>query len=187
VIKLSILICTIPERHNLLRRLTKILERQKTPEVEIRIHDAGRGTMSTGEKRNKLIESAEGEYFCFIDDDDEVPEYYVSEILKATESKPDVISFIGYMTTDKRNRQDFTIKLGSDYITKNNHHYRFPNHLCAFKRDLVKHRKFPHTNIGEDYLWAVGLQPLLKTEVHINKVMYIYDFISPQNRPGKIR
>lgn len=187
MIKLSILICTLPERYKLLRRLLNILEPQKTHEVEIKIHDAGRGAMSTGEKRNKLIESAEGEYFCFCDDDDLVPSYYVKELLTAIESKPDVVSFIGYMTTDGRNRQNFTIKLGSDYVTKNNHHYRFPNHLCAFRRDLVKHRKFPHTNIGEDYLWAVGLQPLLKTEVHINKEMYIYDFISPVNRPCKIR
>lgn len=186
MIKLSILICTIPERYKLLQRITKILDKQKTPDVEIRIHDAGR-SMSTGEKRNKLVEAAEGEYFCFIDDDDIVPDYYVSELLKAIESKPDVISFIGYMTTDGRNRQNFTIKLKSEYVTRNNHHYRFPNHLCAFKRDLVKHVKFPHTNIGEDYLWAVKLQSLLKTEVHINKIMYIYDFISPQNRPNKVR
>lgn len=165
----------------------KILEPQKTTEVEIRLHDAGRGVMSTGEKRNKLIESARGEYFCFIDDDDVVPEYYVSEILKALESKPDVVSFIGYMTTDKGNRQDFTIKLGSPYVTRNNHHYRFPNHLCPMKRELVMHRKFPHTNIGEDYLWAVGLQPLLKTEVHINKHMYWYDFISPSKRRNGLR
>lgn len=184
---LSILIPTLPERYHLLKRLTSLLERTKTDQVEIRIHDAGRGVMTTGEKRNKLIEAATGEYFCFVDDDDMVPEYYISEMLKAIESKPDVVTFIGYMTTDKANRQNFTIKLGSEYVTRNNHHYRFPNHLCAFKRELVKHRKFPHTNIGEDYLWAVGLQPLLKTEVHINKEMYIYEFDSKKNKPARIR
>lgn len=184
---LSILIPTLPERYLLLRRLTSLLERTKTDQVEIRIHDAGRGVMTTGEKRNKLIETAQGEYFCFVDDDDLVPEYYISELLKAIESKPDVVTFIGYMTTDKANRQNFTIKLGSDYVTKNNHHYRFPNHLCCFKRELVKHRKFPHTNIGEDYLWAVGLQPLLKTEVHINRDMYFYEFDSKKNKPVRVR
>lgn len=179
--KLSILIPTIPERQHILRRLLNTLERQKTPDVEIRIHDAG-GSMSTGEKRDRLIESAEGEYFCFIDDDDLVPEYYIREMLAAINQNPDVVSFIGYMTTDGKNRQNFTIKLGSPYETRNNHHYRFPNHLCAFKRDLVKHVKFPHTNKGEDYLWAIKLQNLLKTEVHINKDMYFYEFISPTRR-----
>jgi glycosyltransferase involved in cell wall biosynthesis len=157
-----------------------VLNRTKTDDVEIRIHDAGRG-MSTGEKRNLLIQSATGEYFCFIDDDDLVPEYYISEMLNALQSNPDVVTFIGHMTTDGKNRQNFTIKLGSEYETKNNHHYRFPNHLCAFKKSLVGHVQFPHTNVGEDYLWAVKLQHLLKTEVHINKEMYIYEFNSTKN------
>ncbi len=178
--KLSILIPTLPERHELLRRLITVLEKTKTPDVEIKIHDAGRG-MSTGEKRNHLIKSADGEYFCFIDDDDLVPEYYISEMLKAINYNPDVVTFIGHMTTDGKNRQNFTIKLGSEYVTKNNHHYRFPNHLCAFKKSLVAHVQFPHTNVGEDYLWAVKLQTLIKTEVHINKDMYWYDFNSTKN------
>ncbi len=88
--KLSILIPTLPERQHILRRLLNTLERQKTPDVEIRIHDAG-GSMSTGEKRDRLIESAEGEYFCFIDDDDLVPEYYISEMLSAINQNPDVV------------------------------------------------------------------------------------------------
>lgn len=184
---LSILIPTLPERYHLLSRLTSLLDRTKTNQVEIRIHDAGRGAMSTGEKRNKLIEAANGEYFCFIDDDDLVPEYYISEMLKAIESRPDVVTFIGHMTTDKTNRQNFTIKLGSEYVMRNNHYYRFPNHLCAYKKSLVAHKKFPHTNTGEDYQWALGLQSLLKTEVHINKDMYWYDYDSKKNKPSRVR
>lgn len=187
--KLSILIPTLPERYQILKRLTTILDRTKNDNVEIRFHDAGRSVMSTGEKRNKLLESAEGDYFCFIDDDDVVPEYYISEMLNAISQNPDVITFIGYMTTDRQNRQDFTIKLGSEYVTRNNHHYRFPNHLCAFKRELVGHVKFPHINVGEDYQWAKRIHDLkiLKSEVHINKVMYHYDFNSKKNRPIKVR
>ena len=35
--------------------------------------------MSVGEKRNKLIHMAKGEYFSFIDDDDLVSEEYVDQ------------------------------------------------------------------------------------------------------------
>ena len=37
--------------------------------------------MSVGEKRNKLINMAKGEYFSFIDDDDLVSEEYVDQVL----------------------------------------------------------------------------------------------------------
>lgn len=182
--KLSVLIPTLPERFESLKRLTSVLDRTKTEQVEIRIHDAGRGVMTTGEKRNRLIEAAEGEYFSFVDDDDLVPDYYISELLSAINQNPDVVTFVGYMTTDRNNRQDFTIKLGSEYVTRNNHHYRFPNHLCAFKKSLVQHIKFEHINVGEDYRWAKAINDrrILKSEVHINKSMYWYDFNSKKNR-----
>jgi glycosyltransferase involved in cell wall biosynthesis len=182
--KLSILIPTLNESRNIrmLARLRKILDPQicKYPgQVEIVINDAGR-RMSTGEKRNILIKNSEGEYFCFIDDDDVVSDYYVEELLKAIEQGLDVITFIGYMTTDGKLRQDFTIKLGSDYITKDDHHYRYPNHLCCFKRSTVESVKFQPIWVQEDFRWATEIknQKLLRTSVHIDKWMYHYDYQS---------
>lgn len=162
----------------MLRRLKNILEPQvaRYPgQVEIKIHDAGRG-MTTGRKRNELIQLSQGEYFVQVDDDDHVPMYYVTELMKAIELAPDVITFNGWMTTNGANRQDFTIKLGLKYETKDNHHYRFPNHLCAYRRDVVGHIKFPDITIQEDYKWALSIQRFLKTEVHIDRDMYWYDF-----------
>jgi glycosyltransferase involved in cell wall biosynthesis len=189
--KLSILIPTLPERHNLLTRINNILVPQvsKHPtEVEIRYHDAGRA-MTTGEKRNELIRNAEGEYFSFVDDDDVVPVYYVDEMLKAIAQGPDVVTFQGYMTTNGVHRQDFTIKLGSEYVTRNNHHYRFPNHLCCFKKKLVEHIKFPHQHMQEDYTWARAIhdKKILKTEVHLPMTMYHYDFITAKPKNAKLR
>lgn len=160
-----------------------VLEPQKTDEVEIRLHDAGR-SMTTGEKRNQLIENCNGEYFCFIDDDDLVPTYYVSELLKAIEQTPDVVTFIGHMTTNGINRREFTIKLHSKYEERNGHYYRFPNHLACFRRALVQHIKFPHKHQREDYEWASQINALgiLKTEVHITRGMYHYDFVDPIKR-----
>lgn len=183
---LSILICTLPERVNLLTRLKNILEPQVNRHadvVEIKVHDAGR-SMTTGDKRNQLINSCNGNYFCFIDDDDQVPIYYVDEILKAVVGFPDVVTFNGYMTTDGAKRQNFTIKLGSGYTEKNGHYYRFPNHLCVFKKSLVQHVKFPSVYVQEDYQWAKTIhdRKILKTEVHIDKDLYHYDFRS--NKPS---
>lgn len=180
--KLSILIPTLPERFHYLKRLKNILEPQveRYPgQVEIKIHDGGR-QFTTGRKRNELIAFSQGEYFIQVDDDDRVPSYYVSELIRAIDQMPDVITFNGHMTTDGANRQEFTIKLGSAYETKNNHHYRFPNHICAYRRGVVKHVKFPDQNIQEDFQWASMVKKLglLKSEVHIDREMYIYEFRS---------
>jgi hypothetical protein len=180
--KLSILIPTLPERAQSLKRLMNILQPQveRYPgEVEIKIHDAGR-SMTTGRKRNELIGLATGEYFVQIDDDDIVPMYYVNELMNAIAYSPDVVTFIGYMTTNGCNRENFVIKLGENYEKRNGVYYRFPNHLCCYKRSVVERVKFQNITQTEDYQWALEVkrQKLLKTEVHIEKDMYYYLFRS---------
>src|SRR5690242_15908119 len=153
--KLSILICTLNEPYSIdmLKRLRNILdpqiERYKY-EVELLIHDAGR-FMPTGTKRNELIKQSEGEYITFIDCDDLVPNFYLNSIMTALGSNPDVVTFNGYMTTNGVNRQNFTIQLGSGYYEKNNHYYRFPNHLTVMRKAAVESVKFPDIWVTEDY------------------------------------
>lgn len=185
--KLSILIPTLPEpdSQNYLKRLMSILDNQGSfIDVEVITH-AGPRSMPTGTKRNELITRANGEYITQIDCDDIVPNYYVSEVLKAIESNPDVITFIGYMTTNGRDRRNFTIKLGEKYEERNGHYYRYPNHLCVYKKSLIQDVKFKPIWIQEDYQWATEIRDrgILKTEVHITKDMYHYDFI-PKTSPS---
>lgn len=187
-----ILICTLPDRANKLRRLTTELDRQKVKfhgTVDYRIHPAG-SSMTTGRKRNELVEQSFSEYFSFVDDDDMVSKDYIEQIMLATEKSPDVITFNGWMTTNGADRRDFTIKLGSRYEEKNGHYYRFPNHLCAFKREKVRHIKFPDQWVQEDYLWAKNIHDrgLLKTEVHIDSDLYHYDcWPKPKHHERRIK
>jgi len=179
--KLSILITTIPESANFLKRITNILQPQvsRYPEVEILINDTGRD-MPTGTKRNQMIQDCKGQYYCFVDVDDIVPAYYVDELMKSINQNPDVITFIGYMTTNGGSMTDFVIKLGERYEYRLGKYYRFPNHLCCFKKSLVSHIKFSDVWEQEDYIWAkkVNDMGLLKSEVHIPVNMYHYDFIT---------
>lgn len=182
--KLSILIPTLnePRSITLLKRLRSILDPQaaKYPgEVEIRIHDAGR-SMPTGTKRNELIRNSSGDYFSQIDCDD-VPAFdYVDQMMQGIDLDVDVITFRGYMTTNGANRRNFVIKLGEKYEERGGVYYRHPNHLCCLKRSLVESVKFRPIWQQEDYYYAVDLKSrgLLKTEHHIAKDMYWYDFIS---------
>lgn len=178
--KFLILICTLPERADKLKRLTTTLDKQISKfngVVSYKCHDAGR-SLTTGRKRNMLIEGSESDYFSFVDDDDNVSDHYVNSIMNAIYTGPDVVTFCGHMTTNGANRREFTIKLGSKYEEKDGHYYRFPNHLCAFKRDKVNMVKFPELWLQEDFIWAkqINDRRLLKTEVHIESDLYWYDY-----------
>lgn len=178
-----ILICTLPERVQKLKRLTSILDRQKAKyngSVDYKCHDAG-PSIPTGTKRNMLIEGSQSDYFSFCDDDDIVTDNYVDEIMKATQQNPDVITFDGWYTEHGANKRNFTIRLGSKYYDDPNdpnfYYHRFPNHLAAFKRSVVQHVKFPPIWQLEDFKWAeqIANKNLLKTEVHIPLKLYHYD------------
>lgn len=186
--KLSVLIPTLSETYSIhmLSRLNEILDPQiqkHSDKVEKIIHDAGR-FMPTGQKRNELVARAEGDYIIFIDSDDVVSEDYLELILKAIEEGPDVVTFCGNITEDGGPRKKFVIKLGEGYEERRGVYYRYPNHLTAMKRELVKDVKFPHIWIQEDYQYATQIkrQGLLKTEVHIHKEIYLYEFNSKKPR-----
>ena len=79
---LSILIPTTPDRHNLHNRLVQEIDRQmKKFNLEEQVEtltyqtasassDPSNRELTTGYKRNKLVQNCTGKYYAFIDDDD---------------------------------------------------------------------------------------------------------------------
>lgn len=179
---LSILIPTLPERSGFLKRLENVLLPQLVEGIEIVKDDRPRG-ITTGEKRNDLINKANGKYVCFIDDDDLISAYYLNEVIKALQESPDVVTFEGWMTTNGGNRVDWVIKLGENYEARKDadgitRYYRWPNHLCPMLKTVAQSVKFPAKHQGEDYDWCKTIRDrgLLKKSVHIPLKMYHYDF-----------
>jgi len=111
--KLSILIASLIEREYYLKRILSILEPQLTPEVELVIEIDNR-ELILGIKQQKLLERAKGDYVCYVDEDDIIPPYYVSEILKAIESEPDCVATNGIITVDGKNPVPFYISIKYD-------------------------------------------------------------------------
>lgn len=177
---LSILICTIPKRLYMLRLLLHELEKQKTPDVEI-LTDNGTGTI--GAKRFRLLDKAKGEYVAFIDDDDMVSKDYISSILFALESKPDVVGFLGWITTNGRNKTVFKISKDCGYQTTAKGHERFNNHLSPVKRTIALQIGYKDISWQEDYDYAVRLtnSGLIKTERFISKALYFYQYVTKKS------
>lgn len=171
---LSILICHLPTRD--MNKLISILEKQLTGECEL--HIDSRIDVTTGRKRGDLLKKATGKYVVFIDDDDMVPEYYVSEMLTACASDCDCVAINGIMTTDGQHETKWL--LSKDY---QNHdaregnkmvYYRHTNHITAVKREIALAAGFPDKSNAEDKHYSDRLQ--LSTEYKIEKPMYHYIF-----------
>ena len=138
-------------------------------------------SMSVGEKRNLLLYISRGEYVCFVDDDDQVADNYVSTILKNIEGKPDVYSFdVMQIKTERTGAVNerlmiHSIRNGKNYRDKEkNVMMMIPNHLSVIKREIAIKEQFPHKNLAEDHQWADGIQKYLKSEQKTSDVLYYY-------------
>lgn len=175
---LSVLIPTIPTRRVMFDRLLLEIRSQVIKaQVDIEIlADAGAG--SIGSKRQRMIEKAQGDYVVFIDDDDQIDSSYLSCILEALSTSPDVIGFCGIMTTNGRGARRFRISKDYNYEEKRGVYYRYNNHLCPVKRSIALQVGYKDMSHAEDHDYATRLQPFIKTEVFIDQNLYYYRYLT---------
>lgn len=192
-VKLSILIATIKIREKQFNQLyQKILNQIKElnllNQVEI-LYFQDNQTNSVGYKRNYLIDQALGEYVCFIDDDDDVHEYYIKLIYDALKTEPDCVSCTGIIYQPNQKPIKFVHSLKYHKAVKLNHVLCSPvYHLNPVKKIYAAQAKFPEQNYNEDTTWAKRLYQLklLKTEVEIKTpyYFYYYDYQKSQAIPA---
>lgn len=136
--------------------------------------------ISTGKKRQLLLESAKNDFIVSCDDDDFVPHYFVSEILEAIQSDFDVYATNGTITTNMKDQmQWFLSKDNSNetvLINGKNCYLRTSNHLSPCKRELALLAGYEDKSNGEDFLYSKALNPYLKTEGVIEKPLYWYRY-----------
>jgi glycosyltransferase involved in cell wall biosynthesis len=171
--RLSVLIATIGRRNNRFIELIEYLTNMaKDFDVEI-IAYWNNGEEPIGKIRQSLVENAVGDYVCFIDDDDWVPDYYLAEIFKAMGK--DYIGFqVELFEKDKQLKPVFhSIRYGVWHDDEKGF-YRGVTHLNPIRRQLALLGDFANQGIGEDANWARSLRSLVQTENYIDKIMYYY-------------
>lgn len=195
--KLSILICTLAKRKEMLEDLVYKLNlsylHPDTSDFEILIDDSEFDTI--GEKRNRLLSQAKGKYICFIDDDDSVSWNYVLLLMQGIEKDVDCCSLVGLYRVDGKDDGLFehSIKYHKYKTNKQDEgvvlikYERYPNHLNCIRASIAKQFKFPEKNWGEDTDWATQIKKsgLLKTEHIIDQIIYYYDKISKNVQPAR--
>lgn len=179
--KLSILICTLEKRKEMLQSLLVKLEKQISTKEGIEILICRDENLTVGEKRNKLLIQAKGKYITYIDDDDSINNSYIDLVWDSIKHSPDCCSLKGLITTNGVDAKTFIHSIRYDsYFEKDGIYYRPPNHLNVIKSSIAKQFQFPEKNFGEDTDWAMQIcrSKLLKREVWIEPTLYYYKFIS---------
>jgi glycosyltransferase involved in cell wall biosynthesis len=183
--RLSILIATVPERRRKFHLLSMELERQAeglpVQIVPLITERASKGGPSIGKKRQDLLLMAKGEYVTFIDDDDWIDSDYIQLILEAIGSGPDCIGFLvsvqglarkPQIASASNEWQGWADNIGGfDYV-------RTIYHKNPVKRDIALQIGYNDLKFGEDHDYSVRLKQsgLLKTEVFIDRPLYIYRY-----------
>lgn len=143
------------------------------------------GERTSGQKRQAITARAQGEYICFIDDDDWPSDDYVASLLDGCSRDVDVVTFNLERTRPGRPPELWRFGLHDDYLPTGQ---MTANHLCAWKRELAtKVGWCPELGFADDGCWYQPLyhSRLAKTEHHIDRVIYNYLYdpaLSANNR-----
>jgi glycosyltransferase involved in cell wall biosynthesis len=177
-VKFSILIPTIPHRHERLCPLLAELDRQMLPDAEVLLYrDNLQATY--GEKNQRLLDMSDGDYIAFMDDDDWISPNYIRLILAALETSPDTVGFPEFRMVDGKHQETFLYSM-------HDHSAEFPgaepggvlgsiSQRCPIRRDLARLGRW-RGGYGADASWAFKVQASgrVHTEAWIPEPLYYY-------------
>jgi glycosyltransferase involved in cell wall biosynthesis len=177
--RFSILLATVLAREKMFALLrAHLLKQAEGKPVEI-VVACDNKEISIGKKRQQLLERATGDYVAFIDDDDWVADDYVDRILAALESGPDCVGFLITCTTNGRNPRKAITSIRYPEWCENRDgfaHCRAIYHKSPHLRSIALKVGFKDLRYGEDRYYSQGLMKLVKKEVFIPHVCYLYRF-----------
>lgn len=172
----TILIATLGQRRERLARLLDVLIPQTEPYdgavTVCALHNNGERPLS--HVRQDLVEQATSRYVSFVDDDDEVPDYFVDEVVP----RLDGVDYVGWQMqcyVDGRPLKPtyHSVKYAQWYEDRRGF-YRDISHLNPIRRELALLADFRLGDPPEDVNWADQLRGKVRTENYIDKLMYHY-------------
>jgi hypothetical protein len=133
--------------------------------------------MSIGMKRQSLIQSSQGKYSAFIDDDDEITDAYIEDLCETIRGSYPVMRLRGRIhpyTFTHSLENTLTSPMARDEVF-----LRPPNHLNPIMTDVAKLIHFKDALRGEDLDWTIRLSKagFLTSEYKTDdsRIHYIYN------------
>ncbi len=199
--KLSILIPTIPERNKQFSSLRAEIRRQVRfcdrvhpslgrVEVSVLLTETYKnGGPSIGAKRDLMVQSAGGEYICFLDDDENVAPNYVETLLRLMYNcMPSVCTFRSIAKMG-----NFWTVIDMSLENKTNEQarpddivMRPPWHICPVRFDIAQSESFNDSNYGEDWTWFEKVLVKCKTESKSNAIIHQYNHSNKKSRADNL-
>ena len=182
--KLSILTPTLPSRLDYIKNLMININYQSQFGSVQWLYLGDNKSKTVGEKRNLLLDMADGEWVCFVDDDDKIHDHFVEDILNVIKTAPDksVITFWGTQSTN--GHKDAPFRYGRHFgrnfkkeIDGIRWKVMLPDHLCVWRKEIIKER-FPLKNLAEDHDWARAMVNHYddNDQFEIQKYLYHYEY-----------
>lgn len=199
VIILSVLVPSIPERSDLLKRMYSVLYKQVITlwrqhpmlgDVEIIVDESVsflNGGLSIGKKRESLVRKAKGKYLCFLDDDEDIAPNYVETLMRLCQSNADVITFRNLSRLDDYwMLVDMGLHYPNDGANPNFTVRRKPWHICPVKSEFAKLYDFEDSNYSEDWTWMEKVLRHCTTEAKTQAVLHMYNHSKHKSEADKI-
>ena len=157
---LTIIVCHMRERRQLLSRCLFYLENQTCDKAEVLVMHADK---PKGDKLNFAYNHIDTSHVMVVDDDDWVSPALVESVIDHDE---DFVGFDALQLADGRYAQMI--------------HQETASHICPVRTDLAVQVEF-----GNDYLddipWTREMAILVDTETYVDETLYFYD---KWNSPG---
>ncbi len=176
---LSVLIPTLPQRHESYSVLVRemVLQSHDKPVEILGMLDNQRRFI--GDKRNDLMDAAQGQFFVFVDDDDEVATDFIDAILTAISEfqSADCIAFDKELRLDGRLARVMHCYVGAGENKLSHREWEMsPNHIAVWRTDRVRDVRFKSMNMGEDNDWYDRAVNRIREHAAIGRVLYRYHF-----------
>lgn len=188
LLMLSVLIPSIPARHNQMIRLKVELLKQISycrvthpalGKIELILDDSKsfrQGGLSIGQKREALVKRANAKYLCFLDDDESISPDYLETLLRLCYENKDVCTFRSLAKLSNNWALiDMSIRNENQQINPMGITRRTPWHICPVRTEFAKLYGFPDSNYGEDYQWFEQVLKHCQHEAHTDKIVHNYN------------
>jgi len=199
--KLSILIPTIPDRKDQFDALNNEVKKQVRECDEVHptlglvevlfmsTPTYKNGGPSIGEKRHKLVQAANGEYLCFLDDDEGIAPNYIETLLRLMHNQtPSVCTFRSIAKMDNFwCIIDMSLKHKKNEQASPNHIIKRPPwHICPVRFNIAQAEEFNNSNYGEDWDWFERVLSKCTTESKSNAIIHQYNHSNKNSQADNI-
>lgn len=173
--KLSVLYATLPSREKpYLNKLKELCHDW----AEIIIDDS---IGNLGEKRQRMLEAANGEYVSVIDDDDDFSENYFTEIKKGIAKDVDCVCIGIVRYEDGVFKQINRMGLKNPYEGIKS----YAGYFSPTKKELALKSGYRSIGKGEDIDHMFGLIPLLKTAHYVSEPLINQYYVTREKEYDK--